>query len=96
MLRKIVAVALTLGVTSMFGMSIEELNHADKATLMQINGIGNAKADAIIKAREKKDFTSFAEVMGIKGVGTKLVENIKNDVKVKGKATKTAEETQKN
>ncbi len=69
--------------TLTFGMSVKELNKASKEELVQIKGIGDKKADAIIKARKKSKFKSFEDVEKVKGVGPALVKNIKNDVKVK-------------
>ena len=77
---------LVFATTSVFGMSLTQLNSASKAELMEINGIGESKADAIMKART---FTSFDDVLKVKGVGEKLVSNIKNDVKSKAKSTKS-------
>ena len=83
MIKKIVVVALTVGITSLFGMSIKEVNKASKDELMQIKGIGEKKADAIIKERKKSPFKSFDDIEKVKGVGPAIAENIKKDVKVK-------------
>jgi len=77
--------AVVCAATSVFGMSLSQLNGASKAELMEINGIGESKADAIMKARK---FKSFDDVLKVKGVGEKLVSNIKNDVKSQAKSTK--------
>lgn len=83
MLKKVMAGVLILSLTSLFGMSLKELNKADKAELMQIKGIGEAKADAIIKERKKEKFKSFEDVTRVKGIGEATANNIKHDVKVK-------------
>ena len=83
MFKKVLAVVLVLGVTMAFGMSIKEVNKASKEELMEIKGIGNAKADAIIKARKQDKFKNFKDIEAVKGVGPALVSNIENDVKVK-------------
>ena len=77
--------AVVCAATSVFGMSLSQLNGASKAELMEINGIGESKADAIMKARK---FKSFDDVLKVKGVGEKLISNIKNDVKSQAKSTK--------
>ena len=77
---------LVFATTSVFGMSLSQLNSASKTELMEINGIGESKADAIMKARK---FNSFDDVLKVKGVGEKLVSNIKNDVKSQAKSTKS-------
>ncbi len=66
-----------------FAMSISEINKASKDELMQIKGIGEAKASAIMDARP---FKSIAELDDVKGVGPALLGNIKDDV-MKGSST---------
>ncbi len=83
MLKKVLAMVLIFGVTMAFGMTIKEVNKASKEELVQIKGIGDAKADAIIKARKESKFKSFDDLEKVKGVGPALVDNIKNDVTVK-------------
>jgi len=95
MLKKIMMVALVLGTTLAFGMSIKEVNKASKEELMQIKGIGEKKADAIIAARKKEKFKNFEALEQVKGVGPALVDNIKKDVKVKEKQTGKKKETKK-
>jgi len=86
MFKKVIAGFLVLATSSVFGMSLNQLNSASKTELMEINGIGEAKAAAIMKARK---FNSFDDVLKVKGVGEKLVSNIKNDVKSKSKSKKS-------
>ena len=83
MLKKVIAGVLILSLTSLFGMSLKALNKADKSELMEIKGIGEAKADAIIKERKKEKFKSFEDVTRVKGIGEAIANNIKDDVKVK-------------
>ncbi len=83
MFKKVMAGVLILSLTSLFGMSLKELNKADKSELIQIKGIGEAKADEIIKERKKEKFKSFEDVTRVKGIGEATVNNIKHDVKVK-------------
>jgi len=78
-----IGLVLIFGVTMAFGMTIKEVNKASKEELVQIKGIGDAKADAIIKARKEEKFKSFDDLEKVKGVGPALVKNIKDDVKVK-------------
>lgn len=86
MYKKVIAGFLVLATSTLFGMSLDQLNKVSKVELMEINGIGEAKAAAIIKARK---FNSFDDVLKVKGVGEKLVSNIKNDVKSQSKSKKS-------
>ena len=81
MYRKIIAGFLVLATSSLFGMSLEELNSASKVELMEIKGIGEAKATAIINEREKGKFKSFEDFQRVKGVGEKMALKVKNSSK---------------
>ena len=83
MLKKVITGFVIFATVSLFGMSLKELNRAHKTELMQIKGIGEAKADAIIKERQKNHFKSFEDVTRVKGIGEAIANNIKHDVKVK-------------
>lgn len=60
-----------------------DLNSATKDELMQIKGIGAKKAEMIIDFRKKQKINKVEDLMGIKGFGKGLIENIKNEVKDK-------------
>ena len=62
-------------------MSLEELNSASKVELMEIKGIGEAKATAIINERKKGKFKSFEDFQRVKGVGEKMALKVKNSSK---------------
>lgn len=81
MLKKVMTGVLILSSASLFAMSLNELNAASKAELMEINGIGEAKATAIVKERKKGKFKSFEDFQRVDGIGEKTTKNIKNDVK---------------
>jgi len=81
MIKKIVVACVVFAATSLFGMSIDELNSASKADLIQIKGIGEAKAEAIISERKKGKFTSFEDFQRVKGVGEKMALTVKNSPK---------------
>ena len=83
MLKKVMAGLLVLATSSLFGMSLNKLNSASKAELMMINGIGEKKADAIIKERRKGKFKSFEDFQRVEGIGEETAKNVKNDVKNK-------------
>ena len=85
MLKKVIAGCLVFATSSLFGMSLDELNGASKAELMKINGIGAAKADAIIKERKKEKFKSFEDFQGVE---EQTAKNVKNDVNSSSKEKK--------
>lgn len=92
MLKKLIVGFVVLSMTMLFGMSLSALNKASKSDLMEINGIGEVKAKAIMKARP---FKSMADVSTVKGVGPQLVANIKNDVKLAKDVKKVKKTTKK-
>ncbi|QVK19376.1 ComEA family DNA-binding protein [Mycoplasmatota bacterium] len=55
------------------------INTADLALLMSLNGIGEVKAEAIIHFRDKYGyFKSIEEIQLVTGIGDKTYENIKD------------------
>ncbi|MDR6714693.1 competence protein ComEA [Pseudomonas hunanensis] len=60
------------------------LNTAEALTLQQeLNGIGKAKAEAIVAYREANGpFTSVDELLEIKGIGNALLERNRDKLKV--------------
>lgn len=81
MLKKVIVGCLIIGTSSLFAMSLTQLNSASKAELMEINGIGEAKAAAILKERKKEKFKSFEDFQRVEGIGEQTAKNVKNDVK---------------
>lgn len=64
--------------------SLLNLNTADAATLQQVlNGIGKAKAEAIVAYREAHGpFASVDELLEIKGIGNALLERNRDKLAV--------------
>ena len=62
------------------------VNSATVEQLMEIPGIGTAKANAIVEYRQQKQFDSVAELVNVKGIGDKLLAKITPYVSVGGKA----------
>ena len=81
MFKKIIAGFLVFATSSVFAMSLSALNGASKTELMEINGIGEVKAAAIIKERRKGKFKSFQDLERVEGIGEQTAANVKNGVK---------------
>lgn len=70
---------LLVGVSLSFG-SID-INKADKKELMNINGVGEAKANAIVDYRTKHNcFKNIEEIKEVKGFGDKFLEKNKGQI----------------
>jgi competence protein ComEA len=93
MLKKIILGFLVFATTTLFSMSLSALNGASKAELMEINGIGEVKAAAIIKERRKGKFKSFEDVQRVEGIGEQTADNIKRGVKSSEGVKKVAKKT---
>jgi competence protein ComEA len=71
-------------------LAVVNVNTASKEELVALNGIGPAKAQAIIDYRAKNGpFKAVEDVRKVKGIGEKLFAQIKPELTVSG-ATKVA------
>ncbi len=61
---------------------IVNINTASKEELMNLNGIGESKANAIIEYRKNNSFREISDIMNVEGIGESLFEGIKNNIKV--------------
>jgi len=96
MIRRLTALAVMLFATAAMAMSLTQLNKASKEELMGIKGIGEKKAQAIIKARKKGKFTSYEDVMArVPGIGEQTLANIKGGVKNGDAAAKASKAKKK-
>ena len=81
LLRNIFAVTSLLFTS--FVWAAVNVNTADAETLQQLNGVGPAKAEAIVKHRELHGaFKSAEELAEVKGIGDKIVEKNKTEITV--------------
>lgn len=83
MKKLLVVFLLPLFVFANFALAAINLNTASKKELMTLQGIGDKKADEIIKYRTKTPFKKIEELKNIKGIGAKLFEKIKDKIEVK-------------
>ena len=95
MFKKIIAGVLVLATSTLFGMSLNQLNNASKTELMEINGIGEVKANAIIKERRKGKFKSFEDFQRVEGIGEQTSANVRNNVKSSADVKKVKKTTKK-
>ncbi len=75
-----------------------DINTADAKTIArELKGIGLSRAQAIVEYREKNGpFKNADELVNVKGVGMKVVEQNRPNIKVEKKEkTKTAEAPEK-
>jgi len=64
---------LTLGISFLF--ALVDINTADIKELRTLKGIGKSKAQKIVDFRKKYCFKNAKELILIKGIGIKTVEN---------------------
>lgn len=76
---------MVLGVSLLFGAV--DINSASKSELMSLNGIGEKKADAIIKYRKGNCFKDVHGLTKVKGIGDKFMKKNKKNLKA-GKCKK--------
>ena len=87
-MKKFVAI---LAIFSSLFLGAIDLQTASKSELMEIKGIGEKKADAIIEYRKSNTINSADDLKNIKGFGDTIIDNIKKDIKVKSNTSKKDE-----
>lgn len=87
-MKKLVAI-LALFFTIFLGAI--DLQTASKMELMNLKGVGDKKADAIIEYRKTNTIKSAEDLKNIKGFGDTIIDNVKNNVKAKANPSKKDE-----
>lgn len=81
--KKLLDQALSSGTGSSEGRRKVNLNTADKGQLMTLRGVGEAKADDIIRYRESHGgFQKIEDIMKISGIKEAAFQKIKDDITV--------------
>jgi len=63
-------------VRRLFGLPIE-LNCADARTLESLEGIGSVRAQRIVEERERRRFERVDDLLRVRGIGPKTLENLR-------------------
>ncbi len=82
-MKKIILSLCMLFFFAASAMAAVNINTADQSTLESINGIGPAKAQAIIEYRNHEKFKTVDDLMKVKGFGEKSMDKIRKEVTVK-------------
>ncbi|HCO43596.1 MAG TPA: competence protein ComEA [Gammaproteobacteria bacterium] len=77
-----ISLLLTLGLSAGIATAAPvDINCADAGTLTALNGIGEAKAQAIVAYRaEHGPFAGADDLANVKGIGAKIVEANRTDI----------------
>ncbi|MEA3548404.1 MAG: helix-hairpin-helix domain-containing protein [Thermodesulfobacteriota bacterium] len=81
-MKKILLTICMLFFFTVQALAAININTADQSTLESINGIGPAKAQAIIEYRNHEKFETVDDLMKVKGFGEKSMEKIRNEITV--------------
>ncbi|CZE47718.1 ComEA family DNA-binding protein [Campylobacter geochelonis] len=86
-MKFILKLALIFGALTTFVFAAVNINTATKDELMSLEGIGDIKAEAIIKHREATPFKSIEDIKSVNGIGDKTFNALKSDIDIKGETT---------
>ena len=91
-MKKIIFTLIAFLGLSFSAMAAVNINTASEAELETLNGIGPAKAKAIIEYRKKQGgFKSIDELENVEGIGSKTLNNLRKDLSLTGKTTAVVE-----
>lgn len=78
------ALAIAIGPFAVMAMAPVDINSATAAQLEAINGIGSAKAQAIVDYRAKNGpFQKVEDLEKVAGIGPKMLEKMKPEITIK-------------
>ena len=83
-------ITLLLGMGMLFALNPQT---ASKEDLMKIKGVGEKKAEAIIKYRKKHKLKTVEDLTQVKGIGEVIANNILKDVLNGDKSSSTKKKT---
>lgn len=89
-MKKFVAI---LAIFTTLFLGAMDFQTASKSELMEIKGVGDKKADAIIEYRKTNTIKSADDLKNIKGFGDSIINNVKNSVKEKPKKNQKDEKS---
>ncbi len=87
MIKKLLIAMIVLSTYLIAAINVQT---ASKTELMSISGIGEKKANSIIKYRKTHKLKSADDLIKVKGIGKGIVKNVKGNVKNKSKNSSTA------
>ena len=91
-MRYMFLVYLMLLLLSPAAYAVVDINTASQAELESLNGIGPAKAQAILEYRKKNGgFKTVEELDQVPGIGQATLAGLKKDISVGGKKASPAE-----
>lgn len=79
-MKKIIIFVLFCIFTASISIAKININTAKKDELITLKGLGDKRAEEIIKIRAKKPFNSLEDLLQIKGIGDKFIENNKKNI----------------
>lgn len=91
-MKKIIFALIAFLGLSFSAFAAVNINTATEAELETLNGIGPAKAKAIVEYRKKQGgFKSIDELENVEGIGSKTLNNLRKDLSLTGKTTAVVE-----